>query len=183
MIQTERLELRQWQDSDRAPFAAMGVDPEVMRHFPAPLDREGSDAFVDRATAAIDERGWGLWAVERDGEFLGFTGLAVPTFEASFLPAVEIGWRFAREAWGHGYATEAARAVLRYAFAELELASVVSFTTVANLRSQAVMTRIGMHRAGEFEHPRIAAGHPQRPHLLYRVDRHDWLLSGTAPEV
>jgi len=157
-------------DADRDPFAAMGVDPEVMQHFPAPLNREASDAFIDRARAGIDERGWGLWAVERDGAFLGFTGLAVPTFDAPFLPAVEIGWRFAREAWGHGYATEAARAVLVHAFTRLDLDHVVSFTTVANLRSQAVMTRIGMHRAGEFEHPRIAAGHPQRPHVLYRVD-------------
>jgi RimJ/RimL family protein N-acetyltransferase len=174
MITTERLILRQWTDADRAPFAALGSDPEVMRHFPAPLDREASDAFIDRATAGIDERGWGLWAVERDGEFLGFTGLAVPGFEAEFTPTVEIGWRFAREGWGHGYATEAARAVLRTAFTQLGLDHVVSFTTVANERSQAVMTRLGMRRVGEFEHPRLEAGHPQRPHVLFRLDRAHW---------
>ena len=174
MITTERLVLRQWTDADRAPFAAMGVDPEVMQHFPSHLTREQSDAFVDRATAAIDERGWGLWAVERDGSFIGFAGLAVPTFEAPFLPAVEIGWRFARAAWGNGYATEAARAVLDHAFTHRDLDHVVSFTTVANLRSQAVMTRLGMRRAGEFEHPRIAAGHPLRPHLLFRLDKSEW---------
>jgi len=170
VIQTERLLLRQWVDADREPFAAMGSDPEVMQHFPSPLSREQSDAFVDRASAAIAERGWGLWALEHDGEFLGFTGLAVPRFEAAFTPAVEIGWRLSRNAWGHGFATEAARAVVAYAFSELRLDHVVSFTTAENSRSQGVMTRIGMRRAGEFEHPLIAVGHPQRPHVLYRID-------------
>jgi RimJ/RimL family protein N-acetyltransferase len=170
MLRTDRLVLRQWCDADREPFAAMGQSAEVMRHFPALISREQSDAFVDRATAHIDQHGWGLWAVEHDGIFIGFTGLAVPRFEASFLPGTEIGWRLAAHAWGNGFATEAARAVLGYAFDELGLPRVLSFTTVKNERSRAVMERIGMRWLLDFEHPNIAAGHPQRPHLLYGID-------------
>ena len=171
MLRTERLVLRQWTDADRGPFAAMGRDALVMRHFPALISREQADAFVDRATAHIDDHGWGLWAVEHDGAFIGFTGLAVPRFDASFLPGTEIGWRFADRAWGNGFATEAARAVLAYAFDELNLSEVLSFTTVANERSRAVMQRIGMEYALDFDNPNVPEGHPQRPHVLYRATR------------
>jgi len=171
MLRTERLVLRQWTDADRESFAAMGQSAEVMRHFPALISREQSDAFVDRATAHLDDHGWGLWAVEHAGDFVGFTGLAVPRFEAPFLPGTEIGWRFAAQAWGNGFATEAARAALAYAFDELELVEVLSFTTVANERSQAVMQRIGMQYALDFDNPNVPEGHPQRPHVLYRATR------------
>ncbi len=170
MIRTERLLLRQWREEDREPWAALNADPEVMEFFPATLDRAEADAAVDRYSSAISERGWGLWAVELDGRFVGFTGLSVPRFDAHFTPATEIGWRFAREAWGHGYATEAARAVLDYAFGELKLDEVVSMTAVGNLRSRAVMERLGLTRDPEddFDHPMIEAGHPLRRHVLYR---------------
>jgi RimJ/RimL family protein N-acetyltransferase len=172
-LRTERLLLRGWRESDLTPFAALNADPEVMRYFPAPMSRAESDALAARASASLRERGWGLWAVDRDGGFLGFTGLAVPRFEAHFAPAVEIGWRFARSAWGSGYATEAATAVLQFAFDELGLAEVVSFTAAENRRSRAVMERIGMlHDAGgDFDHPGIAAGSPLRRHVLYRTSR------------
>jgi len=171
-LRTERLLLRGWRDSDLAPFAALNQDPEVMRFFPATLSREESDALAARASAALTERGWGLWAVDRDGKFLGFTGLAVPRFESHFTPAVEIGWRFARAAWGSGYATEAATAVLRFAFDELRLDEVVSFTAVGNRRSRAVMERIGMahDKAGDFQHPGVPEGSPLRSHVLYRAE-------------
>ena len=172
---TPRLLLRHWRDDDRAPFAAMGADSEVMEHFPALLSRAESDAFIDGTDALLEERGWGLWAVEElsSGRFLGFTGLNVPRFEATFTPAVEIGWRFQRDAWGHGYASEAARAVLVVAFEDLELPEVVSFTSTTNLRSQAVMRRIGMTTdvAEDFEHPMIGEGSPLRRHVLYRLKR------------
>lgn len=173
MIETERLVLRQWRDEDRAPFAALNADPDVMEFFPATLDRAQSDAMVDRMSAGIEQRGWGLWAVDRDGELLGFTGLAVPGFETPFLPAVEIGWRFARSAWGHGYATEAARAAVAHAFDVLELDGLVSFTAQQNLRSRAVMERLGMTHvpADDFDHPALAEGHPLRRHVLYRLAR------------
>jgi len=171
MPRTDRLVLRQWSDADREPFAAMCADAEVMRFFPTTLTEEQADAFVDRASLHIAQFDWGLWVVEREGVFLGFTGLAVPAFEADFLPGVEIGWRFARHAWGHGYATEAARAVLAYAFDVLELDEVLSFTTVSNARSRAVMERLGMTHVSDFDHPNIEPRHPQRPHVLYRIAR------------
>jgi len=172
-LSTPRLVLRRWRDADREPFAAMNADPEVMEHFPAPLSRAESDELVDSIEAGFEHHGFGLWAVEvrESGEFVGFTGLAVPSFEAHFTPAVEVGWRLARPAWGRGYATEAGAAALEFAIAELDLGEVVSFTSVANRRSRAVMERLGMTRdpADDFDHPLIAPGDPLRRHVLYRI--------------
>ena len=172
-LRTERLVLRGWRDADREPFAALNADPEVMRHFPAPLSRAESDELADRLAAEIAGRGWGRWAVEEreTGRFAGFTGLAPVPFEAPFTPAVEVGWRLARPAWGRGLATEAARAALAFAFDDLGLEEVVSFTARTNDRSWAVMERLGMRRDPEedFEHPLLPAGHPLRPHVLYRI--------------
>lgn len=180
-IETPRLRMRGWVAADREPFAAMNADPRVMEFFPEPLGRAGSDALAARADAHLAERGWGLWAIEvaegdDAGRFAGFVGLAVPAWEAEFTPCVEIGWRLASWAWGRGYASEAARAALRVAFDELALPEVVSFTAVANERSRAVMRRIGMTRDpdGDFEHPRIAAGHPLARSVLYRMTVDDW---------
>ncbi len=166
---TQRLNLRQWRDTDRDPFAALTSDPEVMEFFPATLAREQSDALIDRHQALLEAGEPSLFAVDvRDtGEFIGFVGLAVPAFEAPFTPCVEIGWRLARASWGHGYASEAATAVLDHGFSALGLSEIVSFTAVRNLRSRAVMERIGMHRVAEFEHPRLPEGHPLRQHVLY----------------
>lgn len=153
----------------------MNADPEVMRYFPAPLDRAASDALADRIEVGLEAEPYGLWAVQLEaGEpFVGFVGLAVPSFEAPFTPCVEIGWRLARSAWGQGYATEAARRVLAYAFDELGLDEIVSFTVAANRPSRAVMERIGMQRdpAGDFDHPRLPPSHPLRRHVLYRIGR------------
>ena len=172
-LRTDRLLLRRWRPEDRAPFAALNADPEVMEHFPARLTRAESDAFVDRIEAGFAEHGFGLWAVEvqATGEFIGFTGLAVPSFEAPFTPAVEIGWRLARPAWGHGYASEAAGRALDAAFTTYGLAEVVSFTSVTNVRSQAVMRRIGMTHdpADDFGHPRLPPDHRLHRHVLWRI--------------
>ena len=173
-LRTERLLLRQWRDEDLAPFAALNADAEVMEHFPAPLTRAESDAFAASCRNRIAERGWGLWAVEvvGDGGFVGFVGLNEPRFDAHFTPAVEIGWRLARHAWGHGYAIEAARAVLAYSFDELALDEVVSFTSTTNVRSQRVMERLGMTHdpADDFDHPRVDDTRLRR-HVLYRLSR------------
>ena len=166
MITTDRLVLRQWRETDKEPFAALNADPEVMEHFPATLTREQSDAFVDRAAVAIASRGWGLWAVEADTGFVGFVGLNEP----GFMPGVEVGWRLARTAWGHGYATEAARAAVAYGFHQLGLAEIVSFTSTTNVRSQRVMQRLGMTHdpADDFDHPRVDDPRLRR-HVLYRL--------------
>ena len=175
---TDRLLLREWGDADREPFAAMNADPRVMEHFPALLNRPESDAFLDRIVARWKEHGYGLWVVERpaDGVFLGFTGLAAPVVDLPGMPPfVEVGWRFAVGAWGHGYATEAARAAVGWGFDVLGLDEIASWTTVANRKSRAVMERLGMTHdpADDFEHPRVPEGHRQRPHVLYRLRRPD----------
>lgn len=174
---TSRLSLRQWREDDRGSFAALNADPVVMQHFPALLTRDQSDALADRCTERLRRDGFGLWAVEiRDsGQFIGFVGLAVPGWEAEFTPCTEIGWRLARSAWGHGYATEAANAALATAFGPARLDEVVSFTTTGNSRSRRVMQRLGMARdpAEDFDHPRISDG-PLRRHVLYRLKGADW---------
>jgi len=146
-----------------------------MEHFPAPMAREASDSWAERQRQLIEERGWGLWAVEvvDGGAFAGFVGLAEPSFQAHFTPAVEVGWRLAREHWGRGYATEAARASLEFGFDKLDLEEIVSFTTVANVRSRRVMEKLGMTHdpSDDFEHPSLPPGHPIRPHVLYRIQR------------
>jgi len=176
-LETLRLILRQWRTSDAEPFAAMNADPEVMRHFPAPLGRADSDALLARAQAKWCDDGLCYFAVtEKGGGFIGFAGLNRPAFEAHFTPCVEIGWRLARPAWGQGHATEAARACLDWGFGALGLAEVVSFTVPANARSQAVMRRLGMCRdpEGDFDHPDLPLDSPLRRHVLYRLKREEW---------
>lgn len=172
-VRTDRLLLRPWRESDLEPFAALNADPAVMAHFAKPLDRAESDAFVGRILAHFDRHGFGFWAVEAPGiaDLVGMVGLAVPPFEAHFTPCVEIGWRLARAHWGKGYATEAAGASLRYGFEQLGIGEIVAFTVPANVRSRAVMERIGMSRSADddFDHPNLPEGHPLRRHVLYRA--------------
>lgn len=174
-LRTDRLLLRRWRDSDREPLAALNADPEVMEHFLAPLTREESDAFMDSVEAHFRQHGFSMWAVEvvSTGSFAGFVGLLVPRFQAPFTPAVEIGWRLARQQWGRGYASEAARAALAFGFEEVGLEEIVSFTVPQNVRSRRVMERLGMTRdpADDFDHPFMPEGHRVRRHLLYRLSR------------
>jgi len=178
ILTTARLRLRQWREEDLAPFAALNADPQVMEFFPKVLTRAESDAVAGRIRDHFARHGFGLWAVEAPGaaDFVGFVGLAVPSFEAHFTPCVEIGWRLGREHWGHGYATEAASAALAFGFGARALDEIVAFTVPANIASRRVMGRLGMRRlpADDFEHPAIAAGHPLRSHVLYRLRRADW---------
>jgi RimJ/RimL family protein N-acetyltransferase len=173
LIETARLRLRRWLPADRAPFAELNADPEVMEHFPGVLTEVESDDLVARIETGFDRNGFGLWALElrQGGEFIGFTGLAVPDFDAHFTPAVEVGWRLARTAWGHGYATEAGGAAIAFGFNQAGLNEVVSLTAEGNTRSRAVMERLGMsHDPGEdFDHPSIPPGDPQCRHVLYRL--------------
>jgi len=177
-VETPRLILRDWKDSDREPWAAMGRDPEVMRYLGPVMTREQADAGFERAQGQIARDGFGFWAVERkaDGRFLGFLGPKNTTFDAHFTPNIELGWRLSRDAWGQGLATEGARAARDWAFQNIETDEVIAITVPGNLGSQAVMRKIGLERdlAGDFDHPNLAETDPLRPHLLFRLNRERW---------
>lgn len=171
VLSTDRLCLRRWTAADLPPFSKMNQDPAVMQFFPRLLSPTDSAAMVQRINAFFDQTGYGLYAVDikATGEFIGYTGFANPSFQSFFTPCVEIGWRLKKDAWGQGYATEAARACLQYGFDSLRLEEVYSFTAVINQRSERVMQRIGMVKTGEFDHPNLETGHALRRHVLYRI--------------
>jgi RimJ/RimL family protein N-acetyltransferase len=172
-IRTERLLMRRWRDADRGPFAAMNADPEVMRYFPAALDRAASDGYIDRMEALFQRQGFGLWALEEaaTGRFLGLTGLNPMPPGVPGAGGMEVGWRLAAHAWHQGFATEAATAAVGVGFGGAGLAEIWSITAVSNEPSQAVMRRLGMTLYGYFDHPRIDLGHPLRSHVAYRLGR------------
>ena len=186
-LSTERLILRAWREEDLPAFAALNADPRVVEYLPRCLERAESDALAECIAAHFRRHGCGLWAVEAPGvaPFIGFAGLAVPGFEAHFTPCLEIGWRLAFAHWGRGYATEAARRVLAHAFGPLDRAEIVSFATRDNRRSRAVMERLSMRHdpADDFLHPNLPEGHPQRPHVLYRIDRRTFAAAQSAAEL
>jgi RimJ/RimL family protein N-acetyltransferase len=171
LIRTPRLILRDWRDSDLAPFAALNADPYVMRFMRGVLTPGESDAYVARVRAHIACYGFGQWAVEAPGvaDFIGAVGLMWMPFEASFTPAVEVAWRLHQPYWGNGYATEAARAAVEDGFARLGLRQIVAITALPNVPSQRVMQRLGMQRSLEFDHPLLEQGHALRRHVLYRI--------------
>ena len=174
-LETDRLILRRWRETDRSPFAALCADAHVMRHFPQTLTRAESDAIIDRTESQFAAHGLGRFAVELTacGSFAGFVGLAIPPAPLPFMPCVEISWRLATEFHGRGLATEAANAVLHHGFTDLGLDEIVSFTVVENRPSRRVMEKIGMTHdtSGDFEHPSLPDGDPLRPHVLYRITR------------
>jgi RimJ/RimL family protein N-acetyltransferase len=178
-LRSDRILLRRWKLADRAPFAAMNRDPQVMQHFPSLLNRRQSDQMVDRVEAHFEKYGFGLWAAELRAtqEFIGFVGLSIPRFQAAFTPCVEIGWRLAPSFWGSGLATEGAKAVACHAFAFLKMHELVSFTVPSNIRSRRVMEKLGMSSdpAEDFDHPKLPEGHALRRHVLYRLAPRDAL--------
>ena len=177
VLTTGRLILRGWREEDREPFAALNADPEVMEVFPRPLTRAESDAAIDRFQAAWRSSPPSVWAVERrGGGLVGMVGMLRREAGHPHAPCVEIAWRLARAAWGHGYATEAARAALAHCFGTIGLAEVVSCAVPRNTRSHAVMARLGLRRdpAGDFDHPGVPDGHPSRFHWFCRLRAADW---------
>ena len=179
ILRTERLILRPWRPEDLEPFAALNADPRVAASLGGPQDRTFSDALAARILNEFDDYGYGRWAIEVPGKapFIGFVGLAVPSFEAHFTPCVEIGWRLAFDHWGRGYATEGAVAAMEFGFSAAGLEEIVSFTAASNARSRAVMDRLGMHcdPADDFGHERLGRAHPLYRHVLYRITREEWL--------
>jgi RimJ/RimL family protein N-acetyltransferase len=179
-LETSRLKLRQWRREDRPLFAKLNADSTVMEFFPSILDEKESNEMVNKIQSLISKRGWGFWAVEKKdkGQFIGFTGLHVPTAKLPFSPCVEIGWRLAKEFWGKGYATEAANAALNLAFEQLKISEVYSFASVGNLKSIALMERLQMVNTHKnFDHPSIPKGHSLKEHVLYKLPREQWKKS------
>lgn len=178
-LETPRLRLRGWRDADLDSLAQMCGDPLVMRYFPALLSRDECAAMMARCRIHFARHGFGFWALERkdDGRFVGMTGLAWSRLQLAFCPAVEIGWRLAHEYWGQGLAREAAGAALACAFERLRLPQVVAYTSGLNEPSWQLMRALGMQQdpLGDFEHPGLAEGHPLRPHVLYRLQRDNWV--------
>lgn len=183
-LHTDRLLLRPWKATDLEPFHRLNRDPHALRFYPATLDRAQSDAIAQRSQSLIEEHGWGPWAVELNetGAFIGMVGLNRPTADLYFQPCVELVWRLLPEYWGKGFATEAARACLAFAFKELELEQIVAYTAQLNLPSQTVMQRLGMtEQPGTFDHPGVPAGHKLVPHVLYTLGRKDWNPPASVP--
>jgi RimJ/RimL family protein N-acetyltransferase len=170
-LQSARLRLRPWRQADLEPLFAINGDPDSMRYFAATMTRAESDAWAERMQTHIEAHGWGFWVVEEIGgaPFIGVVGLMTVPWRARFTPAVELGWRIAPRFRRRGYAEEAARAALDFAFGTLRLPEVVAFTVPGNATSWRLMERLGMHPDGEFDHPRLPEGHRLRRHVLYRL--------------
>lgn len=170
-LETPRLIIRPWKASDLEPFSELNADPEVMCYFPTPLSKDESNSLADRIQLIISENGWGFWAVElkQNQQFIGFTGLHHQPEQFDFSPCTEIGWRYAKQFWHQGYATEAAQACLDFAFQQLDLNEVVAFTATQNTASEKVMQRLGMCYVKNFIHPKLNPQHPLATHLLYQI--------------
>jgi len=180
-LESERVLLRQWVKSDISSFIALNSDPHVTRYFPRTFSEQESKGFVAVMSSMIDEHGWGFWAAELKSskEFIGFVGLNSPRPIMPFSPCIEVGWRLLKQHWGNGYATEAGKLSLAYAFDHLEVNEVVSFTTESNFKSRKVMERLGMENTGNnFKYPDLPIEHPLSEHVLYKISRAQWSASG-----
>ena len=184
-LRTPRLWLRPWRAEDREPFSILNADPAVMEYLPSVLTPAESNGLADRIETHFLKHGFGLWAAELPGTspFIGYVGLAIPSFQAHFMPCIEIGWRLARPYWGNGYATEGARAALHFGFGQLGLREIVSFTVPANVRSRRVMERLGMQHSpsDDFDYPELPRLHLLRRHVLYRLSLLSWRRQHSCP--
>ena len=186
-LRSQRLVLRHWRPEDKKIFAAMSADPQVMQYERPTLSSEQSDLLVEAIQLGLETRDFGFWAVQifddaglDENSLVGFVGLSVLKWEASFTPCVQIGWRLSRQHWGFGYATEAAAKVLEYGLKDMGLNEIVSTTSLLNMRSIAVMERLGMVRDQNFDHPNIRINDPLRRHVLFRMSQQRWTHQGTS---
>lgn len=175
ILETERLILRTWVDEDLDSMFAINQDLKVMEYFPSLQDVDMTKNFIDKVNAHFENHGYSLYAAVRKNtnEFIGFIGLLIADFESHFTPATEIGWRLSSNHWGQGFATEGAKAVLDFAFRELKIPEIVSFTAAGNAKSIRVMQKIGLqhNEADDFDHPKLDDTSPLKRHVLYRLSR------------
>ncbi len=173
---SERLGFRNWIENDRAEFALLNADPEVMAHFPNTLTTEASNALLDRLQDHFEHHGYTYFAVEilETGAFIGFIGMAYQDYESAVTPATDIGWRLKKSAWGKGYATEGAKRCLKYAFEEHALERIIATCTLQNKSSENVMQKIGMTRKGKFDHPKLENFPALKTCLWYEIKNVDF---------
>lgn len=175
VIISDRIIIRHWTEADLPHLIQMNQDELVMKYFPSILSKSETIQRYESMQAHFEKNGFGLYLIENmKGEFLGYTGCMIADFESAFTPCIEIGWRFKKEYWGKGYATEAAKACLQYGFTELSFSTVHAFTSIHNHPSEAVMKRIGMQKKGEFDHPKIPASHHLCRHVRYQIEKDDY---------
>ena len=173
IFKSERLCFRNWRDEDLEEFAKLNSDEEVMEHFPKTLSKKEVEKFIYRLKKHYVEKGFTYYATEilETKEFVGMIGLAFQEYKTNFTPAIDIGWRLKRSAWGKGYATEGAQRCLEYAFNELEINKIISVCTINNKNSENVMKKIGMTKKGEFNHPEMI-NHPEyEKHFCYGITK------------
>ena len=176
-LETERLIMRQWLPSDYSLFSVINADPAVMKYYPNIFTEQKSNEFAKKCETLISNNGWGFWAVElkNSSEFIGFVGLHNPEAKLPFSPCTEIGWRISNLYWGHGYATEAGNAALKFAFEQLKLDEVISFASLKNKKSIRVMEKLNMvNTFSNFNHPSIPKGHDLQEHVLYKIIKKNW---------
>lgn len=171
-FETKRLVFRDWNEQDLNEFRIMNKDTRVMEYFKKILNKEETDRFYNAIQDEFRNYGYGLYAVEtrHNNDFIGFIGFHWANFNSQFTPCIEIGWRLKYEAWGNGFATEGAKACLKYGFDTLGFNKIYSFTSKINLPSENVMKKVGMVKVMEFEHPNIMENNPLRKHVLYSID-------------
>jgi RimJ/RimL family protein N-acetyltransferase len=172
-IESPRLLLRSWNESDLEAYIKMNHDPKVMQYFPNILSSEDTLHHFEKIKQHFSEYNYGLFALELKEEkrFIGFTGFSHPSFESFFTPCVEIGWRIDAPYWQRGLGTEAANACLKYGFQMLNFEKIVSFTSIHNTASEKLMQKIGMQKITEFDHPKLASTHYLCKHVLYQTQR------------
>lgn len=176
VLETSRLILRDWQQSDLEPFCQLNADEEVMNFFPNTLTTEQTLTLHQAIETEFNEYGFGLYAVEvkENNDFIGFIGFHRATFDADFTPCVEIGWRLKKVAWGKGYATEGAKACLQYGFRHLRFNDIYSFTADINTPSKNVMKKIGLNFIKTFDHPKIEDSSPLKKHVLFHINKQQY---------
>ena len=173
LFKSERLGFRTWSNNDLEPMTSINSDAEVMQFFPKTQTQDDTANFIKRMQKSYAENGFCYFAVEllSTGEFIGFIGLSIQTFEADFTPITDIGWRLSKNTWGKGFATEGAKRCLTYAFDNLKLDKVLSTSPIINTPSINIMEKIGMLKVKEFEHPLLLNNEKLKKCVLYRIDR------------
>ena len=177
LFTSDRLGFRNWTVDDTEAFAQINADADVMQYFPKPLTYKETEDFVERLMNHFQKHGFNYFATEilESGELIGFIGLAYQSYESDYTPAVDIGWRLKKSAWGKGFATEGAKRCLKFAFESLELEQLISTCTLMNHPSEKVMQKIGMQKAGLFKHPRLKDYPELENCICYKISKHEWL--------